>query len=125
MNSTSVIREPSQTNDYNFIIIPIIRKLRGIVRFVIIIIIINGRIAHCWAFSNFSVSRSYIFGRISRTGDHFIAKAYTYIGQYKQNKCTQTLMPRVGFKPTLLLFEREKTVHGLVRVATVNGRYCE
>jgi hypothetical protein len=36
-----------------------------------------------------------------------------------QNKRTQISMPRVGFKPTIPVFERPKTVHALDRAATV------
>jgi hypothetical protein len=35
---------------------------------------------------------------------------------YTQNKCTQISMPRVGFKPTILVFERAKTVHALDKI---------
>jgi hypothetical protein len=38
-----------------------------------------------------------------------------------QNKPTQTSMPRVGYEPTIPLFECAKTVHALGRVATVIG----
>jgi hypothetical protein len=31
-------------------------------------------------------------------------------------------MPRVGFEPTILVFERAKTVHALDRAATVIGK---
>jgi hypothetical protein len=34
-----------------------------------------------------------------------------------QNKCTQTCIPRVGFEPTMLVFERAKIVHALDRAA--------
>jgi hypothetical protein len=34
-------------------------------------------------------------------------------GQYKQNKRTQTCIPRLGFEPTTPAFERAKTVHAL------------
>jgi hypothetical protein len=37
----------------------------------------------------------------------------------KQNKRTQTSIPRVGFEPTTPEFKREKTVHVLDRAATV------
>jgi hypothetical protein len=36
-----------------------------------------------------------------------------------QNKRTQTSMPRVGFQPTIPLFEQAKTVHALDCVATL------
>jgi hypothetical protein len=32
-------------------------------------------------------------------------------------------MPRVGFEPTIPVFEREKTVHALDRAATVIGSF--
>jgi hypothetical protein len=42
---------------------------------------------------------------------------------YTQNKCIQTPMPRVGFEPTIPVFERAKTVHTLDRAATVIGTH--
>jgi hypothetical protein len=38
-----------------------------------------------------------------------------------QNKRTQTFIPRVGFEPTIPVFERAKTVHALNLAATVIG----
>jgi hypothetical protein len=38
-----------------------------------------------------------------------------------ENKCTQTSMPRMGFKPTIPLFERAKTVNVLDRATTGIG----
>jgi hypothetical protein len=38
-----------------------------------------------------------------------------------QNKRTQTSMPRVGFEPTIPVFERAKTVHALECLATEIG----
>jgi hypothetical protein len=38
-----------------------------------------------------------------------------------QNKGTQTSMPRVGFEPTIPVFEGAKTVHALDRAVTVFG----
>jgi hypothetical protein len=40
-------------------------------------------------------------------------KAATYTGQHKQNKRRQTGMLRVGFEPTIPLFERAKTLHAV------------
>jgi hypothetical protein len=40
-----------------------------------------------------------------------------------QNKSTQTSMPRVGFEPTTLVFEREKAFHVLDRAATMIGKF--
>jgi hypothetical protein len=37
-------------------------------------------------------------------------KAATYTTQRKQNKCRQTVMPRVGSEPTIQVFERAKTL---------------
>jgi hypothetical protein len=37
------------------------------------------------------------------------------------HRTTQTSMPRVGFEPTIPVFERAKTVHALDRAATVIG----
>jgi hypothetical protein len=39
-----------------------------------------------------------------------------------QNKCKQTSMPRVGFEPTIPVFERAKTVHASDRAPTVVGK---
>jgi hypothetical protein len=41
---------------------------------------------------------------------------------HKQNKYRQTSMPWVGFKPTIPVFERGKTVHALDHVTTVIGQ---
>jgi hypothetical protein len=46
---------------------------------------------------------------------------YLHTGQHKQNKNTQTAMPRVGFEPTISVFERAKTGHALDLAATVIG----
>jgi hypothetical protein len=47
---------------------------------------------------------------------------YLYTEQHKQNKRTQTSMPRVGLEATIPVFERAKTVHSLDRAATVISR---
>jgi hypothetical protein len=44
---------------------------------------------------------------------------YLHNEQHKQNKCTHISMRRVGFEPTIPVFERAKTVHVLDRAATV------
>jgi hypothetical protein len=46
---------------------------------------------------------------------------YLHTEQHKQNKRTQTSMPRVGFVHTTPMFERAKMVHTLDRAATVIG----
>jgi hypothetical protein len=43
---------------------------------------------------------------------------YLHTEQHKQNKSTQTSILRVGFEPTIPVFERAKTVHALDRVVT-------
>jgi hypothetical protein len=48
---------------------------------------------------------------------------YLNTGQHKQNKRTQTFMPRIEFEPTIPTVERAKTVLALDRVATVIGAY--
>jgi hypothetical protein len=46
---------------------------------------------------------------------------YLHTEQHKENKRTQTYMPRVGFERMTPLFELAKTVHALDRAATVIG----
>jgi hypothetical protein len=46
---------------------------------------------------------------------------YIYTEKHKQNKRTQTSMPRVGFEPTIPVFKRAKTIQTLERAATVIG----
>jgi hypothetical protein len=41
--------------------------------------------------------------------------------EHKQNKHKQTSMPRLGFEPTIPVFERANTFHALDRAATVIG----
>jgi hypothetical protein len=49
---------------------------------------------------------------------------YLHGEQRKHNKLTQTSASRVRFEPTIQVFQREKTVHALERVAAVNGIYA-
>jgi hypothetical protein len=46
---------------------------------------------------------------------------YLHTGQRKHRINTQTSMPRVGFEPTIPVFERAKTVHAIDRRATAIG----
>jgi hypothetical protein len=48
--------------------------------------------------------------------------SYLHTEQHKQNKCTQTFMPQVGFEPIIPVFERA-SVHALDRAATATGYY--
>jgi hypothetical protein len=64
----------------------------------------------------------YTVGMTPWTGDQAAARPLpTHRKTQTQNNRTQTSMPRVGFKPTILVFERTKTVHALERAATVIG----
>jgi hypothetical protein len=46
---------------------------------------------------------------------------YLHRTKQTQNKRGQTSMPRVGFEPTMSVFERAKTFHASDRAATVSG----
>jgi hypothetical protein len=48
-------------------------------------------------------------------------KAATYTGQHKHNKCRQAPVPRVGFEPTIPVFQRAKTFRAIDRAATLTG----
>jgi hypothetical protein len=70
----------------------------------------------------FSFSFLYTVGRTPWTGDQPVASPLpTHRTTQTQNKRTQTSMPRVGFVPTIPMFERAKTVHASGRAATVIG----
>jgi hypothetical protein len=56
------------------------------------------------------------------TGNQPVARPQTtHRTTQKQNKCTQTSMPGVGFEPTIPVLELAKTVHVLSRAGTVIG----
>jgi hypothetical protein len=54
-----------------------------------------------------------------RTGEQPCRETATYTGQQKQKKRGQVSMPRVGFEPTIPVFEQTKTFRVLDRAATV------
>jgi hypothetical protein len=54
-------------------------------------------------------------------GGSAFREATTSTGQHRENKRRQTSMPRVGFEPTIPVFEREKTFHAVDCAATVIG----
>jgi hypothetical protein len=55
-------------------------------------------------------------------GDRPVARTLpTHRTTQTQNKRTEMSMPRVGFEPTIPVFERAEAVHTLDRVATVTG----
>jgi len=49
-------------------------------------------------------------------------KATTYTGQHNTEKGGHTSMPRAGFKLTISVFERLKSVRVIDRAATETGR---
>jgi hypothetical protein len=63
------------------------------------------------------------FNTVSRTpltGDQIVARSLpTHRTAQIKNKCRQTSMLKVGFEPTILAFERAKTVHALDRAASL------
>jgi hypothetical protein len=88
--------------------------------------------AHCssmylWLYGLVDLSRFFSFfiytlGRTIWTRDQPVARPLpTHRTTQKQNKCTQTFMPRVVVDPTIPVFKQAKTVHTLDRVPTVVG----
>jgi hypothetical protein len=72
--------------------------------------------------SFFSFLILYTAGRTSWTGDQPVARPLpTRRIIQTQNKCRQISMPRVGFEPTIPVFERAMTDHALDHAATVIG----
>jgi hypothetical protein len=73
-----------------------------------------------WLF--FQFLNLYTVVRTPWPGDQPVARPLpTHRTTQTQNKRTHTSMPRVGFKPTITVFERAKTVLALDRAATVIG----
>jgi hypothetical protein len=60
-------------------------------------------------------------------GSASLRPLFTHGKAQTQKKRTQTSLPRVGFEPTIPVFERAKTVQALDRAATVLGycKYCK
>jgi hypothetical protein len=70
--------------------------------------------------SFFQFLNIYRVGRTPLTEDQLVARPLpTHRATQTQNKSTHTCMPRVGFEPTIPVFERVKTVHVLDCSATV------
>jgi hypothetical protein len=68
----------------------------------------------------FSFLIFYTVGRTPWTGDQPVARPLpAHRTTQTQNKRTQTSMHRVGFEPTIPVFERAKIVHALDRATTV------
>jgi hypothetical protein len=72
----------------------------------------------------FSFLILYTVGKTPCMGDQPVARPLsTHRTTQAQNKRRQTPMPRVGFEPTIPVFERAKTVHALDRAVTVIGLF--
>jgi hypothetical protein len=71
----------------------------------------------------FSFLIFYTVGRTPWKGNQPVARPLPTgrTTQQTQNKRIQTSMSKVGFEPTISVFERTKTVHALDRAATVIG----
>jgi hypothetical protein len=66
----------------------------------------------------------YTDGRTPRTGDQPVTRPLpTHRTTQRQNKRTQTSMPRMGFEHTIPASERAKTVHALAQAA-ITIFYC-
>jgi hypothetical protein len=66
----------------------------------------------------------YTVGSTPWTGDQPVARPLpAHRTAQTQNKRTHTSMLRVGFEPTIPVFERGKTVHALYREVAVIGSY--
>jgi hypothetical protein len=84
---------------------------------------IHGTTAHCWALAAFQFLIFYTVGRTPWMGVHSVSRPLaTHRTTQIQNKLTRISMPRVGFEPTIPVFERGKTVHALERASTEIGR---
>jgi hypothetical protein len=69
--------------------------------------------------SLFQFLNPYTVGRPPWTGDQPVSRPLpTHRTTQTENKRTQTSMTRVGFEPTIPVFQRAKTVHALDRAAT-------
>jgi hypothetical protein len=76
----------------------------------------------CGPWPLFQFLNLYAVGRTPWTSYQPVARPLpTRRTTQRQNRRTQTSMPRVGFEPTIPVFERAKTVHVLDRAATVIG----
>jgi hypothetical protein len=74
----------------------------------------------CGPWPIFQFLNPYTVGRTLFTGDQAVATPLpTHITQ-TQNKRTQAFIPRVGFEPTIPVFERTKKIHALDR-----GGHCD
>jgi hypothetical protein len=94
---------------------------RIIIIIIIIIIFLALQLFVCLGLF-FSFVVLYTVGMAPWTGDKPVARPLsTHRTTQTQNKHIQTSMPRVGFEPTIPVFQRAKTVHALDRGAAVIG----
>jgi hypothetical protein len=78
-----------------------------------------------WISDAFQFLNLYTVGCTPWTSDQLVIRPLpTHSTTQTENKGTQTSMPRLGFEPTLPVFERLETVHALDRAATVSGSRC-
>jgi hypothetical protein len=74
----------------------------------------------CEPWPLFQFLNLYTVGTTPWTGDQHVTRPLpTLRTTQTRNKRTQASVPRVGFEPTVSVFERAKTVHALDRAATV------
>jgi hypothetical protein len=77
-----------------------------------------------WTLAAFQFLNLYTVGRSPWTRDQLVAWSLPTNGSTQtQNKRTQTSTPRMGFEPTISVFERAKMVHALDREATLLDIY--
>jgi hypothetical protein len=70
----------------------------------------------------FQFLKPYTVDRTPRMRDQPVSRPLlTHRTTQRKDKSTQTFMPRVGFEPTIPVFEQAKTVHVLDRSATWIG----
>jgi hypothetical protein len=70
----------------------------------------------------FSFLIFYTFGKNHWPGDELIARPLpVHNTAPAQNEHTEASMPQIGLEPTILVFERGKTVHAFDRAATLTG----
>jgi hypothetical protein len=78
----------------------------------------------CGPWPLFQFLNLYTVGRTPWTGVEPVARPLPIQRTTQtQNKRTQTSMPRVGFKPTIPVFEGAKMIHTLDRTAVVIDKY--
>jgi hypothetical protein len=75
-----------------------------------------------WTLADFQFLNPYTVGRTPWSGDQpFSRPLPTHRTTQTYNKRTRTSMHRVGFEPTIQVFERAKTVHAFDREVAVIG----